>query len=100
MEGGHEGGGWGVGDREGEIGRGQMGGGGRLGVGNGRERQGGGDGEGKREGEMGRGATGREGKEGGKYIECLSGMRFHFFLTLFTRATPGTPASITLKYIC
>ena len=47
---------------------------------------------------MGRGATGREGKEGG--LECLDGMGLQFFLTLFTRATPGTPASIyILLYI-
>ena len=44
--------------------------------------------------EMGRGATGREGKEGGKHTECLCGMRLQFFLTLFTCATPGTPASL------
>ena len=33
-----------------------------------------------------------------KHMECLGGMRFQSFLTnghLFTRATPGTPASIT-----
>ena len=48
----------------------------------------GGNGEGK----MGRGAMGREGKEVG-HMECLGGMRLQFFLTLLTRATPGTPAS-------
>ena len=26
-------------------------------------------------------------------MKCLGGMRLQFFLTLFTRATPGTPAS-------
>ena len=59
----------------------------------GRGRQGGGD-DGK-----GRGATGREGKEGGKHIEYLGGMRFSvvFFFILFTRATPGTPASNEIK---
>ena len=45
---------------------------------------------------MVRGAMLREGKEGGKHTECLGGMRLQFFLTLFTRATPGTPASIYL----
>ena len=34
------------------------------------------------------------GGEGGKHIQCLGGMRLQFFLTLFTRATPGTPASL------
>ena len=29
----------------------------------------------------------------GGHMECLGGMRLQFFLTLFTRATPGTPAS-------
>ena len=76
MEGGRERGGWGGGDREGGNGEGETG----------RE-------EGNGEGEMGRVATGREGKEEGKHIECLGGMRLHFFLTLFTRATLGTPAS-------
>ena len=28
-----------------------------------------------------------------KHMECLGGMRIQFFLTLLTRATPGTPAS-------
>ena len=32
-----------------------------------------------------------------KHMQCLSGMRLQSFLTLFTRATPGTPASNTLK---
>ena len=78
MEAGHEGGGWRGG--EGETGRG---------------RQGGGDGEGDDgEGEMRIGATGGEGKEEGKHIECLGGMRVQFFLTLCTCATPGTPASL------
>ena len=31
---------------------------------------------------------------GWTYMECLGGMRLQSFLTLFTRATPGTPASI------
>ena len=29
-----------------------------------------------------------------KHMECLGGMRLQFFFTLFTRATPGTPASL------
>ena len=28
------------------------------------------------------------------YMECLGGMRLQSFLTLFTHATPGAPASI------
>ena len=30
----------------------------------------------------------------GGHMECLGGTRLQIFLTLFTRATPGTPASI------
>ena len=30
----------------------------------------------------------------GGHMECLGGMRLQSFLTLFTRATPGTPASL------
>ena len=92
MEGGHEEGGWGGGDREGDngegkIGRRQWGEGGRQ---RGGGQQGGGDGDGGNwVGEMG-----REGKDGGKHIECLGGMRLQFFLTLLTRATPGTSASL------
>ena len=33
----------------------------------------------------------------GGHMECLGGMRLQFFLTLFTRATPGTPASVVYK---
>ena len=29
----------------------------------------------------------------GGHMECLCGTRLQSFLTLFTRATPGTPAS-------
>ena len=69
----------------------------------------GGDGEGATgRGETGKGAKGRgeEGASGvgfsqmdmmkclGGHVECLGGMRLQSFLTLFTRATPGTPASI------
>ena len=34
-----------------------------------------------------------------KHMECLGGMMLQSFLmvTLFTRATPGTPASIIIK---
>ena len=86
----------------------------------GRGRQGGGNREGawgNGKGEMGRGATGRgkrgRGQRGGEkkghkergfqmdmmkclggHVECLGGMRLQSFLTLFTRATPGTPASL------
>ena len=31
-----------------------------------------------------------------KHMECLSGMRLQSFLTLFTLATPGTPASLSI----
>ena len=43
---------------------------------------------------MGRASSGEGGEREGKRIECLGGMRLQFSLTLFTRATPGTPASI------
>ena len=33
-----------------------------------------------------------------KHMECLGGMRLQSFLTLFTRAMPGTPA--TTIYVC
>ena len=71
------------------MGRGQRGGGGGNEQGKmGKGQQGGGDGEGPK---------GREGKDGGKHIECLGGIRLQFFVTLFTRATLGTPASICYK---
>ena len=49
---------------------------------------------------MGKGTKGR-GEEGARgegisqmdMMKCLGGMRLQFLLTLFTRATPGTPAS-------
>ena len=104
--------GWGVGgqrggrDRDGEMGRGRevLA---RAGSGEGetgRVRLGGGN----RKGETMEGAKGR-GEEGARgegisqmdmmkclvgHMECLGGMRLQSFLTLFTRATPGTPASI------
>ena len=106
MEGGHEEGGWGGGDRRGTTGKG------RLGEGNGEREKGNGEG-GNREGKTGKGRwrggqqggrdgegsngvveIGREAKDGGKHIECLGGMRLQFFLTLLTRATPGTSASL------
>ena len=51
-------------------------------------------------GETGKGTKGR-GEEGARgerisqmdMMKCLGGMRLQFLLTLFTRATPGTPAS-------
>ena len=64
---------------------------------------------GNEEGEMGRrvmgiGAVGRGrwggGQQGGRgkrwceHMECLGGMKLQFFLTLLTRATPGTKTSI------
>ena len=33
----------------------------------------------------------------GGHMECLGGTRLQIFFTLFTRATPGTPASCTYK---
>ena len=82
----------------------------RLGGGNGEGEEGNGEGEmgrGNRKGETEKGAKGRGRRrargEGisqmdmmkclGGHMECLGGMRLQFFLTLFTRATPGTPAS-------
>ena len=44
--------------------------------------------------ELHKGSNGEGGEREGKHIECLGGMRLHFSLTLFTRATPGTPASL------
>ena len=35
----------------------------------------------------------------GGHMECLGGMRLQSFLTLLTRATPGTPASSIYKNI-
>ena len=64
------------GNEKGEMGRGQ---------------QEGGDGEGHK-GEGRRRARG-EGISQMDMMKCLGGMRLQFFLTLFTRATPGTPAS-------
>ena len=69
----------------------------------------GGDGEGatgkvrQGKGQMGGGEEGARGEEISQmdmmkcldgHMECLGGMRLQSFLTLFTRATPGTPASI------
>ena len=64
-----------------------------------------GDGEGATKGETGKLAKGgaEEGARGGGishmkcfggHMECLGGTRLQIFLTLFTRATPGTPASL------
>ena len=77
MEGGHEGGGWRVGDGEGSIGRG------RLGGGNGEGEEGNGNGEtGMGRGQQGGGDGGnREGGKRGKHMECLGGMRLQSFLT-------------------
>ena len=62
-----------------------------------RGRGGGGDREeGDGEGVIEEGGNGEGGDEGGKHIECLGGMRLQFFLTLFTRATPGTPANLSI----
>ena len=56
-------------------------------------------------GQMGGGEEGARGEEIsqmdmmkclGGHMECLGGMGLQSFLTLFTRATPGTPASFFL----
>ena len=36
----------------------------------------------------------------GGHMECLGGTRLQIFLTLFTRATPGTPASTFINAYC
>ena len=62
------------------------------------------DGDGGNEEKTGRGRWGG-GQWGGrgnrwcKHMECLGGMRLQFFLTLLTRATPGTPASDLFKSV-
>ena len=68
--------GWGeAGDGEGATGRGQRGGG--------------------EEGARGEGISQMDMMKClGGHMECLCGMRLQSFLTLFTRATPGTPASL------
>ena len=67
---------------------------------------GGGDGNGERDtgrwaarrGRWGRGISQMDiMKYLGEHTECLDGMRLESFLTLFTRATPGTPASKEIK---
>ena len=105
-----------VGDREGDDGEGATGWV-RWRGGNGKGEMGRGDGDGgngkedmrrgKRKGEMGKLAKGRGRTRGkrrgisqmdikclGGHIECLCGTRLQSFLALFTRATPGTPASL------
>ena len=67
-------------------------------------RQEGGDREGDDgKGEMGRGSTGREGKEGGKHIEYLGGMRLQFvcFLLclLVQRRVPQLVSIITKSHV-
>ena len=81
----------GRGDGEGGNGKGEMG----------RGQQEGGDGEGHKDG-WGRRLSCKQKARGEgisqmdmmKSLECPGGMRLQFFLTLFTRATPGTPASL------
>ena len=115
---------WGGADWEGEMGRGRRAGKGQLWGGEHRGVGGEGKtrrvrlGGGNREGEMGKGAMGRGDGEGLKgrgrgeigggeegvrgegisqtdMMKCLGGRRLQSFLTLFTRATPGTSASFT-----
>ena len=77
-----------------EVGGGEA----EMAMGTGR-RGGGQQGGGDWEGATGRGRWGRGisqmdiMKYLGGHMECLGGMRLQSFLTLFTRATPGTPAS-------
>ena len=75
----------GGGEAEMAMGRGRRGGG----------QQGGGDWEGATgRGRWGRGISQMDiMKYLGGHMECLGGMRLQSFLTLFTRAMPGTPAS-------
>ena len=111
----------GVGDQEGDDGEGGNGVGkmerGATGRGRWGEEMGRGDGDGGNgKGEMRRGKRkgrwgswqrggGEQGARGGGisqmdmkclggHMECLCGMRLQSFLTLFTRAMPGTPASL------
>ena len=88
---------WGGGQHEEEMERGAMGRG-QGAMGKGRW------GEGNRTGEKGMGQRGGE-EEGARgegisqmdMMKCLGGMRLQSFLTLFTRAAPGTPASTYIK---
>ena len=61
-------------------------------MGRGQQERGGGRGRGQRGGGE-EGARG-EGNSLMDMMKCKGGMRLHSFLTLFTRATPGTPASM------
>ena len=66
----------------------------------GRGQQEGGDGEaGKEEGQKkySRGGGNSHMKCLGGHMECLSGTRLRSFFTLFTHATPGTPANIFIN---
>ena len=56
--------------------------------------------EGDGEGGKGKGEKNGAGGEGISQMDmmkCLGGIRLQSFLTLFTRATPGTPASLWIK---
>ena len=77
----------------------------RLGGGNGEGEGGNGEGgRGQQEGGDDEGGKGEGEKKGARgesishmdMMKCLAGMRLQSFLTLFTRATPGTPASIVI----
>ena len=101
---------WGVGDREGDDGEGGNGVGQMERGATGWVRWGGGQwGGGNRKGETGKLANGRGRRRGTRrggfhrwiemlgwagHMECLGGTRLRSFFTLFTRATPGTPASL------
>ena len=89
-----------AGSGEGEMGRGNLkgkGGNGKGEMGRGQQERG------DSKGANGRGEEGARGEEIsqmdmmkclGGHMECLGGMRLQSFLTLFTRATPGTLASL------
>ena len=86
-----------AGSLEGETGKVRLGGGGGNGKGEvatGRGRQGRGQRGGEEEGAKGEGISQMDMMKClGGHMECLGGMRLQSFLTLFTCATPGTPAS-------
>ena len=83
----------------GATGRGRWGGEmemGEMGRGQGRGRRGSWQRGGAEEGARGGGISHM--KCLGGHMECLGGTRLQIFLTLFTCATPGNPASIYIEY--
>ena len=85
------------GDGKREMGRGDGDGGngkGEMGGAKGRGRRGSWQRGGGEQGARGGGISQMDMKCLGGHMECLGGTRLQSFLTLFTRATPGTPASL------